>query len=74
VCRGLPQRGGSGGCGDPSLCSQVGETKADGVMGLLLCLLPGKVAEATRPHSGTRQTPALTWARSGAPEIPRAPS
>lgn len=34
-----------------------GETQADGVTGLLLCLLPDKVAETTRPHSGTRQTP-----------------
>lgn len=51
-----------------------GETKADRVMGLLSRLLPGKVAEATRPHPGTRQTPNLSWARSGALGIPRAPS
>lgn len=34
-----------------------GETQEDGVTGLLSCLLPGKVAETTRPHPGTRQTP-----------------
>lgn len=38
--------------------------------GILSCLLPSKVAEATRPHPGTRQTPNPTWARSGAPQGP----
>lgn len=43
------------------LCMLIsGETKADRVMGLLSYLLPGKVAEATRPHPGTRQTPNLS--------------
>lgn len=52
--------------------SRVGRPGGSRATGDFPVFLPGKEAEAARPRPGTGRAPSPTWARVGAPGVPRA--